>query len=58
MPDQDQDQKQIQKLKEEIAEVRKTKPMCSGHWENEFKLMELEDELAELTAAQKEKAGK
>lgn len=41
----------IADLKEKIAELRKTKPMCSGTWDKDFELMELEDELAELMAA-------
>ena len=51
MSEQDERLKRIAEVKEKIAELRKTKPMCSGTWDKEFELMELEDELAELTSA-------
>lgn len=54
MTEPEQNQERIAEVRKKITEMRKNKPMCSGHWEDEFKLMELEDELAELMAAQKQ----
>ena len=54
MPNQEQKQKRIAEVKEKIADLRKEKPRCSDHWENEFQLMELEDELADLMASEGE----
>lgn len=51
MTEQEDRLKRIDELKQQIADLRKTKPMCSGTWDKDFELMELEDELAELTAA-------
>lgn len=53
MTDEDRN-KRIEELKEEIKEMRKNMPHHSNKSHMEFELLEMEDELAELKAKEQE----